>query len=176
MVVPEGHALTSLQELLSTENCRPVPAHNGEVARAWAEGMEPALAVVDIESPRSGGLKLLDELRALHRDTVLVVLSPSDADGLELADLGRLGVYRVLTKPWNDEELRFTVRLGLHYRDLVRKSRMLAKRVEQRLEEWRGIEKSDVEEKEKSTDSREGDRPLIGAYPTDSGCEETYSG
>jgi DNA-binding response OmpR family regulator len=165
LVEPEGHVLASLQQALSSERCRPVPAHNGEVARTWAEGMEPDLVIADVESPRSGGLELLSELRALHPDTVLVVLAPPDAAGVDLAALGRAGIYRVLPKPWNDEELRFTVRLGLHYRDLLRKSRLLQKRVDLRLEEWRKVEVGESEGDEEDAPGRAAPRPLVGAYP-----------
>jgi len=175
LVEPEGHVLASLQQTLSSERCRPVPAPNAEVARSWADGMEPDLVVVDIESPRSGGMKLLTELRALYKDTVLVVLASSDASGLDLQELGRAKIYRVIAKPWNDEELRLTVRLGLHYRDLIRKSRMLQERVEQRMVEWRELQEAE-EGKAPGDGDEDGRRPLVGAYPRDSECEETFSG
>ncbi|MEK7850443.1 MAG: response regulator, partial [Deltaproteobacteria bacterium] len=51
-------------------------------------------------------------------------------------------VYRFITKPWNDEELKLTVMQSLEHRDLVLKNRTLTKTVKMQSVIFSQLEKS----------------------------------
>ena len=132
VVGEEGPEASSLRDVLDSEDCRICLTPGGEAALTWAEGTEPDLVLANLRAPQAA-VAVLAGVRRIHPEAVFIVfLAPGEA-GEALRDLGRLGVYRILPRPWNPEELRLTVRLGLRCRELLRENARLRSRVEERL-------------------------------------------
>ena len=133
LVDDEEAILRSLRRALRSEPYRIVTAPHAEAALAWAEGSEPDVVVTDLRMPRIDGLELLRRLLAVRPGVVAILLT---GHGDSLGPLGLPGgrpVYRVLAKPWNDEELRVTVLLALRYRELLRENAELRERAERQI-------------------------------------------
>ena len=85
------------------------------------------LILCDQQMPGMTGSTFLQEAHTLHPDISAIVFTSSDITGA--LDAIRRGVaYRLLAKPWHEEELRLAVRDGLHRYHLVRENRRLAER------------------------------------------------
>ena len=91
-------------------------AGSGEQALCLLEQHDVALLITELGLPGMGGARLLEQAAALRPHMVRIILT-AHADAQALADaINRGRVYRYVTKPWNDEDLRLTVVRALqHY-------------------------------------------------------------
>lgn len=86
------------------------------------EGLEilatqPVQVVIsDLRMPEMSGLEFLKQVEALYPNTVRVILSGHvDLNTLDEA-FSTLNIFRILTKPWNEDEFLLTIHQGFeHY-------------------------------------------------------------
>jgi|RhiMethySRZTD1v2_1073278.scaffolds.fasta_scaffold1910399_1 DNA-binding response OmpR family regulator len=73
---------------------------------------EPDLIIIDVYMPRGAGLRALSAARTLHPRTPLIAISGQFCSGLAGcgATAQRLGVERVIAKPFNRVDLLAAVR------------------------------------------------------------------
>jgi diguanylate cyclase (GGDEF)-like protein len=77
------------------------------------DGYEVPLLISDQHMPGMGGVDLLAQVHAQHPAMLKIMLS-GNADAQVLGDaVNRAGLYRVLLKPWNADDLLMTVREAL---------------------------------------------------------------
>ena len=76
------------------------------------DGEQPDLVIVDIYMPRSTGVETLENVRIMHPGTPLVAISGQFCSGLVRcgATAHRLGVQRIIAKPFDRDELLEAVR------------------------------------------------------------------
>lgn len=97
---------------------------------------EQALAVASIETidlvisdyrmPIMNGVTFLKEFKAIQPDCFRVVLSgQADMDAV-LQAINEAEIYRFVTKPWNDAELKVTIERALNHREMLLENRRLA--------------------------------------------------
>src|SRR5438477_7873051 len=96
----------------------------------------------DFKMPRMNGLELLQRVREEYPDTIRIMLTGhADVDTVIGAVNGG-EVYRFLTKPWNDEELKLVLRLAVAHLDSMRENRRLTAIVSKQAALIRGIEQN----------------------------------
>ena len=79
--------------------------------------------------PEVSGVEFLSILRSMQPDTIRLVLSGyTDLDGL-LKAINEAEIYRYITKPWNDYDLRATVNQALVHHETLLENRRLAEQV-----------------------------------------------
>ena len=138
------------------------------VAASGAEGLEilarePVRMIVsDQRMPGMSGTEFLTRARAIKPDTVRIILTGfSDIKTAEEA-INRVEIYRFLFKPWNDEDLRATIRQGLKKWELEQENRRLLAALADKnreLTEWnQGLERT-VEERTRAL--KEAESQLI---------------
>jgi DNA-binding NtrC family response regulator len=78
---------------------------------AWAGLVDADLLIVDLEQSDDGSLTVLDRVQALRPELPVVVTATATLHGWQLLRTAmRLGAREFLTKPFDDEEVRQTVR------------------------------------------------------------------
>lgn len=100
---------TFLQNLLKTENYDVVAANDGETGlqifqQGIVENTPFDIVITDVMMPGISGLDLLDKVKALNRDTIVVVLT-SDSNVETAIEALNLGANNFLHKPPNSEEI-----------------------------------------------------------------------
>src|SRR5207247_1385430 len=79
----------------------------------WRSGLEthePAVIVADQRMPAMSGTEVLERSMAVRPDAVRIILTGyTDIDAITQA-INKSRVYRYVTKPWESEELRLTLR------------------------------------------------------------------
>ena len=84
-----------------------------------------ALMVCDLRMPGMTGVELLRRAKAICPETIRLVLS-SYAELQPVTDAINDGtVYRFLTKPWDDEQLRSFINEAFHHKELADENRQL---------------------------------------------------
>ena len=78
--------------------------------------------ITDYKMPGMTGADLLREVKALHPETIRILLTgQADSDAV-MAAIKDGAVYKFILKPWNDDDLRITVALGLEQYDLKKEN------------------------------------------------------
>lgn len=93
-----------------------VEAGDGEEGLTAAKGDSFDLAIVDIWMPRVDGIEFLKQVRGIHADLPVVIISGGGPDApLEVkAHLAQAhGAHEVLFKPFEDDELMAAVNRAL---------------------------------------------------------------
>lgn len=116
MVVDDEPANLRLLERLFRQDYNVLTAESGEEALQLLGQHDAALLITDQRMPGMTGVELLKHTATIRPHMVRIILTGyADVDTLVEAINSGL-VYKYVTKPWNNEELRLTVNRALeHY-------------------------------------------------------------
>lgn len=124
------------------EGCRKVLNHEGyEVVTApdGLSGLEEfkkhgdfSAALIDLKMPGMGGIELIQEIRSIDQDVVLLVITANVS--IESAvETTKRGAFGYISKPFTPAELLLPIQQGLEMRRLELDARRLRKEREERL-------------------------------------------
>ncbi|MCJ7577756.1 MAG: response regulator [candidate division Zixibacteria bacterium] len=141
IVDDEENILNSLKRLFRKEPYEILTAINGEEGLKILDDHQVDLIISDLKMPEMNGIEFLK--RAKERDSVpLRIMLTGHADLKSVLDAVDQGeVYRFLLKPWDDEELKMTIRQALDYCHLWKENRTLVKTVEKQRQILQELEK-----------------------------------
>lgn len=106
----EPNILRALSRLLRRDGYRIFTANSAREAFAILASNEVHVIISDQRMPEMCGTEFLAQVKDLYPDTIRIVLS-GYTDLKSVTDAINQGaIYRFLTKPWNDDELRENVR------------------------------------------------------------------
>jgi len=116
MVVDDEPANLRLLERLFRQDYNVLMAESGEEALQQLGQHDAALLITDQRMPGMTGVELLKHTATIRPHMVRIILTGyTDVDTLVEAVNSGL-VYKYVTKPWNNEELRLTISRALeHY-------------------------------------------------------------
>jgi two-component system probable response regulator PhcQ len=87
------------------------------------------LVIADYRMPAMDGVSFLTRVKELQPDTARIILSAcADMEGIIRA-INEAGIFRFVSKPWSDAELKGTVAQVLAHRDLLVENHRLADEV-----------------------------------------------
>jgi len=140
------NVLTALTRAFRGEGYEIETASSGQEALEIAQAGPPDLVVSDHRMPEMTGVELLAEFRQRFPDAIRILLT-GYADINAATDAINLGgVYRFITKPWNDEDLKITIRNALQQKHLEQQNAELNETVEQQNRQLRQLN-ADLEAK-----------------------------
>ena len=97
-------------------------AESGAQALSLLETHEPAVIVADQRMPAMSGTEFLERSMAVRPDAVRIILTGyTDIDAI-IEAINKSRIYRYVTKPWESEELRLTLRRAVEAFHLVREN------------------------------------------------------
>jgi DNA-binding NtrC family response regulator len=126
LIVDDEPANLGALERLFREDYEVLTAGSGAEALGLLRHHEVALLISDQRMPEMTGIELLKNTVSLRPRMVRMILTGyTDVDALvEAINCGQ--VYRYVTKPWSNEELRLTVRRALEHFETNKKGYELA--------------------------------------------------
>lgn len=132
LVDDEQNVLSSLRRVFHHENYEVVCCDSPERALNFLEEEDFQLVISDYMMPVMSGGEFLQKARVIRPNMIRVMLT-GHADVDAVVGAMRTGaVFKFILKPWNDEDLRLTVALGLEQYALKQKSRALQRDLKDR--------------------------------------------
>ncbi|MDD5759425.1 MAG: response regulator [Desulfobulbaceae bacterium] len=123
----EPNILKTLRRLFMDEEYDVHTAGNGREALELIEGgLTPTIIVSDQRMPEMGGAEFLAKAAQLVPDSIRMVLTGYADINAAMQAINQGGIYRYIMKPWNDNDLRITVREALAHFNLVAENRLLS--------------------------------------------------
>lgn len=121
----EENVLSALKRIFMEENYTILTAVSAAQALALLEQHPVQLVVSDHRMPGMTGAELLKRIKETWPDVIRIMLT-GYADVNSIMGAVKDGaVYKFITKPWNDEDLRLTVSLALQQYVLIQENRKL---------------------------------------------------
>ena len=114
----EGNILKAVQRLLRNEPWEVLTASRGSEALEILEQTPAQVVVSDQRMPEMSGVDLLQAIRERRPNVVRMMLTGYTEMNVAVEAINRGEIYRLITKPWNDEELKATLRQAFDHFDL----------------------------------------------------------
>lgn len=127
IVDDELQVLAALRRLLRREPYEIMTTDRPEVAYEWVVDRQASLLITDQRMPEIMGTDLLERVYRDAPDTERVMLT-AHPDTQTVVQRLTHRVSRLITKPWNDEELKRTIRSILHEKETGVTGRPAARR------------------------------------------------
>jgi response regulator RpfG family c-di-GMP phosphodiesterase len=120
LVDDEANVLSALRRLLRPAGYTVLTAGGGEDALSQLAAQEVDLLVSDMRMPNMDGAQLLAQVRQRWPDTQRVLLTGYADVTSAVAAINEGGIFRYVSKPWNEEEFLSVVHQALAWRGLQR--------------------------------------------------------
>ncbi len=114
----ELNILKAIQRVLRGEDMNVLVASRGPEALDLLARTPAQVVVSDQRMPEMSGVDLLSTVRERHPDVVRMLLTGYTDMGVAVEAINRGEIYRLITKPWNDEDLKATLRQAFDHHDL----------------------------------------------------------
>jgi len=121
----EVNILKAIQRLLRHEPMTVLTASRAAEALEILDRCECQVVVSDQRMPEMSGVDLLSAVRERHSDIVRMMLTGYTEMTIAVDAINKGEIYRLITKPWNDDELKATLRQAFDHYDLKREIKRL---------------------------------------------------
>ncbi len=138
MIVDDEPANLRVLERLFRPDYQVVTAPSGAEALVLLEQHDIALLISDQRMPAMTGIELMTKTVAIRPQMVKILLTGYTDVGALIEALNSGLVYRYLTKPWNNDDLRLTVSRALEHYEVMKSKHLLGmenQRLRDRLQE-----------------------------------------
>ncbi len=113
----EPEVLSAINRLMINEPYDLLFSESGEDALNILKNNDVHIVVVDLRMPKMDGFSLLKKIERIDPNIIRLVLSVSADSNSILSATNKGNVYRYITKPWNNKELKIIIKQmnGLFY-------------------------------------------------------------
>jgi DNA-binding NtrC family response regulator len=131
LVDDEVNVLNSLTRSLRREGYELVSFTGAEAALSYLADNTVDVIISDHRMPSVTGLEFLIRVRKLHPDIVRILLTGYADMEVAIGAVNEGKLFRFLTKPWKDEELKVILKNALQVRDLLERNKKLLNKIKQ---------------------------------------------
>jgi two-component system NtrC family response regulator len=125
IVDDERNYLFVLEDLLGEEGYRVVTADSGQEALKIIQEHELDLVITDMKMPGMDGMALLDQVHAQNPELPVIMMTAYGT--VEKAvEAMKKGAFDYIKKPFENEELKLTIRKAVEHHRLIRHNRHLS--------------------------------------------------
>lgn len=131
----ERNVLRSIKRLFLDEDYEILTATSGAEGLLILSSERVQIVVADFRMPEMNGVDFLREVCARWPETIRIVLSGYADTAAIVSAINEGQIYKFVPKPWNDDELRFTIANAFDLYQLHRKNEELLARFQRSNEE-----------------------------------------
>jgi len=129
LVDDEKNILRALRRVLQGETCEIETFTSAHEALRRAQVAIFDLVLSDYRMPEMDGIDLLTEFRRLQPDAMRLMLSGHKDREMIIDAVNQAGIFRFVSKPWEDDELKAAISEALAQRSILVENRHLADQV-----------------------------------------------
>jgi len=118
LVDDEPNITSSLQRLLRKDNYSILTATSGEEGLQVLESEAIDLIVSDMRMPNMDGAEFLTKAKAVNEKAIRILLTGYSDMNSTVSAINQAEIFRYISKPWNDDDFRLTIRRGLELKNL----------------------------------------------------------
>ena len=133
----EANILAALKRVFRKSGYEIHTASSGQEGLEILEQLPVDLVMSDQRMPGMTGVEFLKKVKELYPHTIRIVLSGYSEIGTITSAINEGEVFRFVSKPWNDEELKQTIEHSLEQRKLRKQNELLLKKVSEQNEKLR---------------------------------------
>ena len=131
VVDDEKNYLVVLEALLGSEGYEIVTALNAKSAIITAEDADLDLIITDMKMPGMTGMELLEKIKSMKPELPVIMMTAFGT--IEMAvEAMRKGAYDYIQKPFENEQLKLTVKKALNNYRLIKENRLLTEALSER--------------------------------------------
>jgi two-component system probable response regulator PhcQ len=142
VVDDEEQIRKSLERVLVRDGYEVLQAENPRQAIDMLQGQSVAVVISDYMMPGMDGLTFLKSIKKVYPDTIRIILTGKGDMAAVVAAINEGEVYRFILKPWDNDELRISLRRAIEQRELMLENRHLVETVREQREEIHELEKT----------------------------------
>ncbi len=130
LVVEDEELMRSiLRQLLEDEGYKVFSASSAETALEIFPTADISVCLTDIKMTGMDGLELLDQIKAIDADALVIIMTAYSSVDSAIAAL-RKGAYDYITKPFVNEDLLQTVKNAIRQQELFSENRQLKREID----------------------------------------------
>ncbi|MFH1488956.1 MAG: ATPase, T2SS/T4P/T4SS family [Pseudomonadota bacterium] len=126
----EENVLRAMERIFRQESYTLFTAHSAEEALDVLKTEPVNVIISDHRMPGMTGADLLRRVKSLYPHIIRIMLTGCADVNAIMGAVNEGAVYKFITKPWNDVDLRLTVSLALEQYDLLQENKALKKQQE----------------------------------------------
>lgn len=130
LVDDEPNILSALKRLLRRDEYRILTAGSGHEGLEILEKNRVDVIISDQRMPIMTGVDFLRNAKKIYPDTVRIILSGYTELQYITDAINEGAIYKFLTKPWDDEQIRANIREAFHYKEMEDENRRLTLQVQ----------------------------------------------
>ena len=113
LFVDDDPAILRIFQRMFSRTCQVDVAPDGETALGMLEQDDYDVIISDFSMGRMNGAELLAHARAHHPDTMRILITAHTDFNAAVAAVNKGEVFRLVRKPWDDEDLRFCIKAAI---------------------------------------------------------------
>ncbi len=121
----------NLSSILKDEGYDVLAVEDGKEALKAVQNNSPNLALLDIRLPEMDGMKVLEEIKKIDKDLIVIMLT-AYGEVKSAVQAMNLGAFDYITKPFDNEEILLNIKKALESRSLRIEVEDLRRRLEEK--------------------------------------------
>jgi len=126
----ERPILLTLEALLGRHGYQTETAATASYGLRRLKEITPSVVLLDLQLPDAQGLETLEQIKAEHPETQVIILTAHDSLNNAIESIKR-GAYHFISKPYAPEELLSLIEKALEKQSLLRETEQLRKKTKQ---------------------------------------------
>jgi len=141
IVDDEEMILKSIVRVLRNENYKVLTAQSGAEGLAVLKEYDVHLIISDQKMPGMNGLEFLKHVKRDYPQILTIMLTGHAEIEIAMNAINEAGVYKFILKPWDDNNLKITIRRALETLELIWERDSLVQQVKARDAVLQNLEK-----------------------------------
>ncbi len=133
----EKNVLRALERALRKEYYNVFTADSGKAGLDILNTLKVQLIIADFRMPEMNGVEFLQKAKEKQPDALRMLLSGYASIDMIVKAVNRAGIFKILSKPWSDHQLRQEINLALRHWELLQENRELNHQIEGQLAKLR---------------------------------------